>query len=149
MKRFRLWLLTLLLLGFGGMISYGGWGDQRAFQEMIDHGVEVVADMTARVSYDSKNRPSYTAELSWRGADGQAMTFRPTHISAAFWSQITSAGAQTVKQTKIRYLPENPAARPLIVADMDERRWQDRAGVIGGAVLLAAGAVAGLFALRR
>jgi hypothetical protein len=151
-KRMPSWLLvffTLLLGVGGGFLLRQARGDQQAFDAIMDHGTETTAAMDATVSYDSKNRPSYAATLSWVDRLGEKRTFGPTHISQKFWNSITRGGVVTVKQTKMRYLDTDPTARPVIIADADERRFQDKFGVwagIGGMVL---GGIAALVLVRR
>jgi hypothetical protein len=147
----RLALITLVTLPLGAYMLVNSYLEQSAAQEMLDHGDEVVADLTRAFSEVRKpgEAPSYLVTLAWTDKNGQRRLYGPTHISAAFWLQITRNNVQTVSQTKIRYLDGKPGIRPLIVADTAERQFQDNVGVNSGAGFLAVGlVVAGLMVFR-
>jgi hypothetical protein len=147
----RLALITLLILPFGAYMLVDSYLQQRAAQEMLDHGDEVVADLTRAFSEVRKpgEAPSYLVELAWTDRNGQRRLYGPTHISAAFWRQITRNNVQTVSQTKIRYLDGKPGNRPLIMGDTAERQFQDNVGVKSGAGFLVIGLIfAGLTVFR-
>lgn len=151
---YTLALLTAVLLPFGGYMLVTSYLEQNALKEMLEHGNEATADITR--AYGEVNKageaPSYLVTLAWTDGSGQRQTYGPTHISAAFWQQITRNGVQTVRQTRIRYLPGRPDARPLIVDDAAERQYQDSFGVKGGAVFLVFGLILGgltLYLYRR
>ena len=88
-------------------------------------------------------------QLAWIDKTGKQQSFGPTHISHKFWTAITRNGVLTVKQTKLRYLDTDPAARPVIMADADERRFQDNFGVWAGLIGIAVGLVGALMVVRR
>ena len=54
----------------------------------------------------------------------------------------------TVKQTNVRYLDTDVSARPVIMADADERRFQDKFGVRAGIIGMVSGLIA-VFVLAR
>ena len=153
-KRMPTWLFGFFFLLFGvggGLLLRMSLHDQHVFEAMMDHGTETMAAITrAEVSYDSKSRPSYTAELAWVDAAGNPQSFPPTHISPAFWHHITrSDGSLGVTKTRMRYLASDPTARPVIMADFAERQFQDKFGVWAGYIGIAAGVISGFFLLRR
>lgn len=144
-------LIAMFTLSFGAYMLVDSYRQQRAAQEMLDHGDEVIADLTRAFSEVRKpgEAPSYRVTLAWTDKNGQRTLYGPTHISAAFWQQITRNNVQTVSQTKIRYLDGRPGIRPLIMGDMAERQYQDGVGVESGAGFLAIGLiVAGLMVFR-
>ena len=78
----------------------------------------------------------YLVELQWTDFVGHEHVYGPTHISAHFWRKITTNGILTTTQTEIAALPENVSARPVIVADIEERKFNDEIGLKGGIVFL-------------
>lgn len=138
-------LMTGLMLLAGAFMLANSYFEQSALKEMLDHGDEVSADLTRAYGEVRKpgEAPSYLVTLAWTDKSGQRQTYGPTHISAAFWQQITRNGIQTVRQTKIRYLDGRRNVRPLIVDDAAERQFQDSVGYRGGAVLLVVGLILG------
>lgn len=142
---YTLALLAAVMLSFGAYMLVNSYVEQSTLKEMLEQGNETTADITR--AYGEVNKageaPSYLVTLAWTDRSGQQQTYGPTHISPAFWQQITRNGVQTVRQTRIRYLPGRPDARPLIVDDAAERQYQDSFGVKGGAVFLALGLILG------
>ncbi|WP_198963855.1 hypothetical protein [Bradyrhizobium sp. Y36] len=144
-------VLTAVMLPFGGYMLVTSYFEQSTLKEILDHGNEITADITRAYGEVSKagDAPSYLVILAWADRSGQRQTYGPTHISSAFWRQITRNDVQTVRQTKIRYLPGKPDARPLIVDDAAERQYQDSIGIKSGAAFLAFGLIlAGVTAFR-
>lgn len=147
----RLALITLVTLPLGAYMLVDSYLQQNAAQEMLEHGDEVIADLTRAFSEVRKpgEAPSYLVTLAWTDKNGQRRLYGPTHISAAFWQKITRNNVQTVSQTKIRYLDGRPGTRPIVVDDAAERQFQDNVGVKSGAGFLALGLiVAGLMVFR-
>jgi hypothetical protein len=144
-------LMTALMLPFGGYMLGSTYFEQGELKEMLDHGDEVIADLTRAYGEVSKpgEAPSYLVTLAWTDSSGQRRTYGPTHISAAFWRQITRSGIQTVKQTRIRYLVGKPDARPVILDDAAERQFQDSFGVKGGAAFLVFGLILAALTMFR
>ncbi|WP_247503450.1 hypothetical protein [Bradyrhizobium sp. 1] len=148
---FTLAMLTAVMLLFGGYMLVNSYVEQSTLKEILDHGDEATADITR--AYGEVNKageaPSYLVTLAWTDKSGQQQSFGPTHISPAFWRQVTRNGIQTVRQTRIRYLLGRLDARPLIVDDAAEAQYQDSFGVKAGAVFLAFGLIlAGVTAFR-
>jgi len=144
-------MLTAVMLPFGGYMLVNSYFEQNTLKEILDHGDEATADLTRAHGEVNKvgDAPSYLVTLAWTDKSGQRQSYGPTHISPGFWNQITRNGVQTVRQTKIRYLPGRPDARPLIVDDVAEAQYQNSFGVKGGAVFLVFGLIlAGLTAFR-
>lgn len=149
---YTLALLAAVMLSFGGYMLVSSYAEQSTLKEIFDHGDEATADITR--AYGEVNKagepPSYLVTLAWTDRSGQQQTYGPTHISPAFWRQITRNGVQTVRQTRIRYLAGRPDARPLIVDDAAEHQYQNSFGVKGGAAFLAFGLIlAGLMLFFR
>ena len=148
---FVLAMLTVTMLLFGGYMLVNSYREQSALNEILDHGDAATADITRAYGEVTKagDAPSYLVTLAWTDRNGRQQTYGPTHISPAFWRQITRNGVQTVRQTKIRYLSGRPGARPLIADDAAEAQYQNSFGVKGGAVFLAIGLIlAGVIAFR-
>ncbi|MGY3392391.1 MULTISPECIES: hypothetical protein [Bradyrhizobium] len=140
---FILGILAAVMLPFGGYMLVTSYFEQSTLKEILDHGDEATADITRAYGEVKKagDAPSYLVTLAWTDKSGQQQSYGPTHISPAFWRQITRNGVQTVRQTRIRYLSGSPDARPLIVDDAAEAQYQNSFGVKGGAVFLVFGLI--------
>jgi hypothetical protein len=137
-------IATVFSLAGSAMAGYFSVADAMASREMRDHGVELAArilDIHATPGKD--NTVTYAIDLGWRDRSGAERRYGRTHISASYANRIMFNGALATRQTTIRYLEENPSARPIVVADADERAMQDRVGLIMCAVFGFAGLVLG------
>jgi hypothetical protein len=135
-------LLGLVLLVAGGFIALQAWSEGRADDPVALGGKDIVADIADAASVADKNggAPTHTVRLSWKDAQGSVHHFGPTRVSEAFWKRITQNDQLTVRQTPIRVREEDPMARPVLVDDAPEQRWQVRAAMIGGLAMLVIGA---------
>lgn len=137
-----------LLIGFvafavGAFLTYsalavGGPGDDGA------RSVEITAQITA-VSAG----PPYTVQLGWKDGQGGVHHYGPLRISQDYWSKITRDGKLVVHETKARVRLDDAMGRPEIVDDAPAERWQTKAVLAGGVVLLLIGAGCLLSAARR
>jgi hypothetical protein len=136
----RLTLLTILCLGAAGMFGYysikEGW-EAEAMQVRGRNATAAITDFRATVGDD--RRISYMIDLAWRDGSGVERHFGPTHVSDAYAQRIAANGTLVTRQTTIRYLEENPTARPIIVADADERTKNDQLGRVAAMVFGVAG----------
>ena len=136
-----------LLIGFaafavGAFLTYNAV----ALSEPAGDGVksaDVVAQITAVAG------PPYTVQLGWRDGQGGVHHFGPLAISEAFWSKITRDGKLVVQETKARVHLDDTMARPEILEDAPGTRWQTKAVLAGGIVLLLVGAGCLLSAARK
>jgi hypothetical protein len=149
----RLASLTIAFLGAAALWGYpllqGSW-DADAIRE---HGRDATAAITgfhATMGRRQDHTISYTIDLAWRDGSGAERRYGPTHISDAYAQQIAFNGVLVTRQTTIRYLEEEDrSARPIVVADADERAAQDGFGRTITAVLGVVGiAFAGMTAWR-
>jgi hypothetical protein len=62
---------------------------------------------------------------------------------------IISGGVLVTREVTIRYLEENTWARPTIVPDRREREFQNRIGMVGGAIIFLVGAALSGIAMMR
>ncbi len=134
-------LFGLMTLFGGGLLAFYAWSDARSADAIAAGGVDTTAeiiDVAARPS--EGGRSSYTVRLSWKDALGAVHHFGPTHISEAFWKKITRDGELAVRQTPIRYRPDDLQARPVIVEDAPEQRWQAQYGIVAGLITMVVGA---------
>ena len=125
---------SAFLLVVGVLFATGSWRDQRDFRNIRDRGYHAMARI-ARAYPDtprSGQPPSYLVELQWTDSVGREHVYGPTHISAQFWRQITTNNMLTTTQTEIAALLENVSVRPVIVADIEERKFNDEIGVRSG-----------------
>jgi len=145
--RWWLALLSVFMLGFGGLMLTWSYRDQQAYYAMLDHGREVEADIVDAFGKTNRGRTSYVVKLAWADRLGQVQTYPPTHVSPEFWRTISDAGVWTVKMTRIRYL-EGENVRPLILGDSAEREHQDWFGIRAGLAFLLVGLGCGVWLMR-
>ncbi|MFZ3181360.1 MAG: hypothetical protein WA156_14390 [Methylocystis silviterrae] len=147
MLRILLAILSAFSLAVGVLLATGSWRDQRDFQKIRERGYHAMARI-ARAYPDtprSGQPPSYLVELQWTDSVGREHIYGPTHISAQFWRQITTNSILTTRQTEIAALPENVSARPVIISDIEERKFQDEFGLKFGVAFLLFGSALGSF----
>jgi len=146
----RLAMLTLSCVGFAGMSGYYSFKDSRDAAAMRAHGRDAVATVTdLHAELGSDRTISYTIELAWLDGSGTERRFGPTHISNVYARRIAPNGTLVTRQTTVRYLEEDRSARPVIVADADERSRQDWLGQVMTVVLGLTGVVFGILTVRR
>jgi hypothetical protein len=128
-------LLGLVLLLVGGFTAFQAWSEGRANDPISVGGKDIVAEIT-----DASATPAHAVRLSWKDGQGSVHHFGPTRVSEAFWNKITRNGELTVRQTAIRVRDDDPAARPVLVEDAPEQRWQVQAAMLAGLAMLVIGA---------
>jgi hypothetical protein len=128
-------LVGLVLLLVGGFMAFQAWSEGRANDPISVGGKDIVAEIT-----DASATPSPGVRLSWKDGQGGVHHFGPIRVSEAFWNKITRNGQLTVHQTPIRVREDDPVARPVLVEDAPEERWQVRAAMIAGLAMLVIGA---------
>jgi hypothetical protein len=135
-----LWFLALVLGPFslvvGLFMTIGSWRDQRDFREMTERGYHAIASIARAypATRQSGQPQTYLIELRWTDSFGRPHAYGPTHISDRFWRQITTNGELTTSKTEVIALAE--AARPVILADIAERKFQDEVGIKAGVAFL-------------
>jgi hypothetical protein len=128
-------LLGLVLLLVGGFMTFQAWSEGRANDPISAGGKEFVADIT-----EASSAPAHAVRLSWKDGQGSVHHFGPSPVSEAFWNKMTRNGQLTVHQTPIRVREDEPAARPVLVEDAPEQRWQVQFAMIAGLAMLVVGA---------
>lgn len=136
-----------LLIGFvafavGAFLTYNAV----AIAQLGDDGVKSV-EVMAQIT--SLTGPPYTVRLGWQDGQGGVHHFGPLAISEAFWGKITRDGQLVVHETKARVHLDDTMARPEIIDDEPGERWQTKAVLAGGIVLLLIGAGCLLSAARQ
>jgi hypothetical protein len=136
----RLALLTVVCLGGAGMAGYYSLKDGSDAAAVRAHGRDATAAITGfHATVGSDRTVAHTIDFAWRDGSGAERHYGPTHISEAYAQRIAANGALVTRQTTIRYLEEDRSARPIIVADADDRAAQDRIGTVMTAVFGVAG----------
>jgi hypothetical protein len=135
-------LIGLGTLVVGGFLAFSAWSDGRSVDAIALGGSEITADIVDATVLPAKNggKASHAVRLAWKDGQGAVHHFGPMPVSEAFWAKITHDGQLTVQQTPIRYRPDDPQPRPLIVDDAPEQRWTTQAIMFAGLALLVIGA---------
>jgi hypothetical protein len=136
------------LLVIGGFLAFNAWSAGRSADSVSIGGQEVTADILGV----QQTKTGYTVRLAWKDGQGAVHHYGPVPISETFWSKITLNGELTVRQTPVRYRPDEPQTRPLIVDDAPEQHWSTRFAMGAGLLLMMFGvafAASGLRAQRN
>ncbi len=126
-------LVGLMAFAVGAFLTYNA----AALGEPSDDGarsVEVTAEITAAAG------PPYTVRLGWQDGQGGVHHFGPLPVSEAYWNKITRDGKLEVHETRVRVHVDDSMGRPEILDDAPGERWQTKAVLAGGIVLLLVGA---------
>jgi hypothetical protein len=105
---------------------------------MRDHGTEAMARII-RTSTNRRPGASHLIVLAWYDKAGVERHWGLTHISENFWRRISAGESLVMHQVKIWYLEDNSWARPVIIDDSDERKFQESFGIVSGAIVLVVG----------
>ncbi|SRR5579883_603584 len=125
------------LLIIGALVAYQGSVGRDAAEEARTQGTEIKAEILS-VSPMGKG---HAVLLAWTDPQGSVHHFGPVPISDGFYGQVTKDGQLTVHATEIRYRPDKPQERPVILADAaGQKDWLADAELAGGLVLMALGA---------
>jgi hypothetical protein len=124
------------LLVVGGFLAFNAWSAGRATDSVSIGGQEVTADILGA----QPGKVGHTVRLAWRDGQGAVHHYGPVPISEAFWDKITRNGELTVRQTTVRYRPDEPQVPPLIVDDVAEPHWSTRLAMGAGLLLMVFGA---------
>jgi hypothetical protein len=135
-------LIGLGALVIGGFLAFSAWSDGRSVDAISLGGSEVTADIVDTTAVPAKDggKVSHAVRLAWKDGQGSVHHFGPMAVSEAFWSRISHDGQLAVRQTLIRYRPDDPQPRPMIVDDAPERQWTTQAMMFAGLALLVIGA---------
>jgi hypothetical protein len=128
--------IGLGMLVVGGFLAFNAWSSGRSADSVAIGGEQV----TAEIVEVSSGPAGHAVRLAWKGGDGSVNRFGPVPISDAFWERITRNGELAVRQTTVRYRPDDAQARPLIVDDAPEQHWLARLAMGGGLLFMMLGA---------
>jgi len=138
----------LVALIVGAILTFHAWSVEDANSGPAG-GIETTAEiLSARAIPSADGATAHVLLLSWKDAQGVVHHFGPVHVSAGFWNKITRNGNLSVRQTRIRYGGQGTAERPILIDDEPEPSWELRFALIGGLVLMGAGAASLLSAAR-
>jgi hypothetical protein len=133
-------VIGLGMLVAGGMLAFSAWSNERS-DALALGGTEITADIVDAITLPPKDgrKVLHAVRLAWKDGQGAVHHFGPMPVSEAFWTRITNDGQLAVRQTLIRYRPDDPQPRPLIVDDAPEGQWWLQAAMFAGIVLIVAG----------
>jgi len=127
----RLARVTAVCFAVSVLLNLSAWNDYLAFLAIRDHGTEATARI---VKTGRSNRTTgRTIALAWYDKAGVERRWGLTSISENFWQRISAGENLVVHEVKIRYLENNSWARPVMLDDLEERKFNDAVGVAVGA----------------
>jgi hypothetical protein len=124
------------LLVVGGFLAFSAWSSGRSADSVAIGGQEATADIVDA----AQGKTGHVVRLAWKDGQGAVHHYGPVPISEAFWDRITRNGQLTVRQTTVRYRPDEPQMRPLIVDDAPEQHWSTQVALGAGLLLMMFGA---------
>jgi hypothetical protein len=125
----------ICLVLIGAVVAYQAWSVGEVARAAGSEGIEATAEIVGMSGAEGKR----TVQLAWKGPQGSVHHFGPVPISDGFYATITKDGQLAVKQVAIRYREDEPAKRPVIVADNAPAGWMVTIGPVLGGVLLVVG----------
>jgi hypothetical protein len=123
------------LLVVGGFLAFSAWSSGRSVDALAVGGDQITADILQATEL----KDGHAVRLGWSDGTG-VHHYGPIPISDVFWNKITRNGQLDVHQTAIRYRPDDPAARPLIIDDSPGTPWSVRIAMGAGLLLMMFGA---------
>ena len=143
-RYYMIWLCIALCVAGGGMFAVGWWRHAH-FAKVMARGTPVVAVIDRAQSISRKGLLTYTINLAWQDADGNAHKATGVVISGKFAEQIIRNGGLVLPSVEIRYLAAAPAVLPVVVADAEAQQSGARQLQIWGAMLALLGIAGGAF----
>ncbi len=147
------WLLLIAAVGGPGM-AYLGWSDQNRIKEVEEKGVEAVASIEGATRRKGRRSgTSYSVNLAWKDQKGQVQKAEKISVSQAFAAQIIRDDKIVRDTLKIKYLPDELDASPVIVEDAQRQEENDafmmQAGLGAGALGIVGSGIMLLMRRRR
>jgi hypothetical protein len=111
------WIAVLGVI-IGALGAYFFWEEQQRIAHIQANGVEAQAALIQILQQtDSKGRASFWAEVSWRDAKGAIRKQDRIPVSGAFARNVSKDGRLLRRETRIKYLPDQPEVRVLLLED--------------------------------
>src|SRR5262249_829116 len=124
--------ITVCVLGVSAFASFTAWSDSFSYAAIRDHWTEAIAQITNTQRHT--NPTSHAIALSCHDNAGFERRYRLTHISEGIWNRVAVRAKLVAHQITIRYLEDEPSARPVIAEDFQEREFSDVVGIVFGVV---------------
>lgn len=115
-----------LVAAIGGPAAAGyGFYDSNEIRQTLQRGAEA----TAVVNHMTENRGrrgsrSYTANVTWQDQGG-AERSGDLHITDEFAQRYIVGDSITLSEVAVRYLPDNPQAKPIVADDANLQMGED------------------------
>jgi hypothetical protein len=135
-------LIGVVAFAVGAFLTYSALAVGETRNDGVS-SVEVTAQITAVTG------PPYTVQLGWQDGQGGVHHYGPLPISEEYWKKITREGKLVVHETKARVRLDDAMGRPELLDDTPAERWQTKAVLASGIVLLLIGAGCLLSAARK
>ncbi len=130
------WLFVVAAIG-GPIGAYIGWSDKHHKQNVMENGIEAVAKVESMTRSKRRRRAAtYNVDLSWRDQAGKIRHAKDVRVSRKLAEASTSGDRLTVSTYRIKYLADEAAGPPILLADKDDglNDFMMTAGGIGGGV---------------
>jgi hypothetical protein len=118
------WMPILgVMLGLVGAFAF--WEEQQQIRIAEARGAEATATIIQiRRQSDSQNKnTSYWADIRWRDAAGKERIKDRIPVSGTFARRVMKDGRVVQHETRIKYLADDPEARPLLLEDRAHNDW--------------------------
>lgn len=132
--------LIVAVLG-GTLFAYFGWSNGEHIRDVLARGVEATALISGAKVYTSDGSKSYSVSLTWKDAAGADRKAESVFISTLYAMTIIHGDRLTVGEARIKYIPDEPVSRPILVDDVGAQGDLDRLMLHGGLVAAAVGVI--------
>jgi hypothetical protein len=149
-------LFSLYAAELGALMTFHAWSRHVDYAAIRDHGVQATAQITNTERHSSTDALSsaefriwHTIALSWHDKAGIERHFGCTLISERSWHHIAADERLVVHQIPIRYLEDEPSARPMAAEDINESEFWETRGIVLNLIIALIGLSVAIAALPR
>ena len=143
------WLLLLGAVG-GPVFAYIGWSDAERIKEVEKNGVEATAAIDGATRRKGRRSGvSYSVNLAWKDTKGNVQKAEKIAVSQSFADKIIRDDKIVRDTLKIKYLPDELDAKPVIIEDAQRQDESDQFMMQAGLGAGAVGIVGSLLMLLR
>lgn len=146
------WILILAMFA-GPALAYFAWTDNEHIANVEKNGAETIAVIDGATRSKKRRRAAtFSVDLSWKDAQGNARTAKKISISSELAKTIIKDDNIVVDSLPIKYLENDPTIAPIVMnnvaGQIETNDFMINAGAAGG-VIGFLGSIGGLLWGRR
>ena len=143
------WMPILgVIIGLVG--GYFFWEEKQRIALVDAQGIETTATLIQirQQTSSQTNSTSYWADIRWRDQTGAERRMEKIPVTGTFARRVLRDGRLVQRETRIKYLPEQPEVRPVLLEDGAHNNWKTPA-MMWGAFAFAAFCAFGWWRMLR